>query len=98
MLEQLTRELEVRIGHRCSSRRPLAMHGPGLGATSDRGPIISGQTYRDPTRRRCLRDGSRRWRIDPRYDGSAIRRTIYLGGAQGGVWKSSRWTATTGVR
>ena len=48
-------------------------------------PIISGQTYGFPRSNVSGRIST--LAIDPRYDG-VNNRTIYLGGAQGGVWKS----------
>lgn len=48
-------------------------------------PIISGQTFGFPRNNVSGRISA--LAIDPRYDG-VTNRTVYIGGAQGGIWKS----------
>ena len=59
-------------------------------------PIISGQTFGNPRNNVSGRVSA--IAVDPRYDG-ATNQTVYVGGAQGGVWKSTdngaNWTPLT---
>lgn len=49
-------------------------------------PILNGQTFGSP--RNSVSGRISALTLDPRYDG-VNNRTVYLGGAQGGVWKST---------
>ena len=91
MLEQLTRMESESVQLFRTNGDPEPVWAP-LGPE----PILYGQTFGLPRNNVSGRVSA--LAVDPRYDGSA-NRTIYLGGAQGGVWKSvdngAQWSPIT---
>lgn len=93
MTEQLERaELQMNKA-RLGQARALEPEQVSVWAALGPQPILSGQTFGSPRANVSGRVSA--IALDPRYDGNS-NRTVYVGGAQGGVWKSTdngaNWT------
>ncbi|MBK7600171.1 MAG: hypothetical protein IPJ07_17280 [Acidobacteria bacterium] len=98
MVEQLDREERRMKEEAASGNINLTTAAEALPVWAALGPqpIISGQTFGNPRNNVSGRVSA--IAVDPRYDG-ATNQTVYVGGAQGGVWKSTdngtNWTPLT---
>jgi uncharacterized protein (TIGR03437 family) len=95
MVEQLERE-EARMRSQALTMRSAEPQQQAVWAALGPQPIVNGQTFGFPRNNVSGRVSA--IALDPRYDGAA-NQTVYVGGAQGGVWKSTdngvNWTPLT---
>jgi uncharacterized protein (TIGR03437 family) len=86
MVEQLERE-EIRLKDLRASATELALEPEQTAVWAALGPqpIISGQTFGGPRNNVSGRISA--IALDPRYNGTT-NQTLYVGGAQGGLWRS----------
>ncbi|MCI0391253.1 MAG: hypothetical protein MOB07_21135 [Acidobacteria bacterium] len=97
MVEQLEREgIRLKQLRESSAVFALELQQQAVWAAIGPQPIISGQTFGAPRNNVSGRISA--IALDPRYNGTT-NQTVYAGGAQGGVWKSTdngtNWTPIT---
>jgi uncharacterized protein (TIGR03437 family) len=97
MVEQLERE-EIRLKELRASSTAFTLEPEQTAVWAALGPqpIISGQTFGGPRNNVSGRISA--VALDPRYNGTT-NQTVYVGGAQGGLWRSidngANWTPLT---